>query len=228
METSKKQSKMNIFLKLKHWQLFGLLIGIPVIFQFVVMGTVITNSDLMKLLLSFLINPTRLADIILIIPTKMIATYSIVMILFIGLIFCWFYSLGTNLYKKLPKTTVMHLTKFKIFFIISVVCKLFTSVYMYFIFSEISVEGELNLKMFTIIASLYLFSIFCTLYCFYFIAKVLKIIEHQKDVVFNDYALEFFGVWIFPIGVWFIQPMVNKVFDYSLSDDNNLTHADII
>jgi hypothetical protein len=99
---------------------------------------------------------------------------------------------------------------------------------MYFIFSEISVEGELNLKMFTIIAPIYLFSIFCTLYCFYFIAKVLKIIEHQKDVVFNDYALEFFGVWIFPIGVWFIQPMVNKVFDYSLSDDNNLTHADII
>jgi hypothetical protein len=54
---------------------------------------------------------------------------------------------------------------------------------------------------------------FCIFYCFYFTAKVLKTVELQKPVTFNDYAGEFFLIWFFPIGIWFIQPRINRLFN---------------
>jgi len=53
-------------------------------------------------------------------------------------------------------------------------------------------------------------------YCLYFISKSLKAVELQRDVTFNDYAGEFFLIWFFPIGIWFIQPRINKLFDETL------------
>ena len=79
---------MNVFLRLKHWQLFGLLIGIPFIFQIVGMTTVIVSQD----------------------PTKMFTVFPLLMLLFMGVFFGWFYAMGVNLNKKLPDTVKMNLT----------------------------------------------------------------------------------------------------------------------
>ena len=208
---------MNIFLKLKHWQLFGLLIGFPVIFQFVAMRVVITNNNLVELLLGFLINPASLFDVFSIVPTKLVAVYSVMMVLFTVLISCWFYALGTNLCKRLPGEIKMNLTVFKLSLAVSVAHKLFISVYMYFLFAGISAGEELNPAVLPYFVPLYLISTFCTFYCFHFIAKALKTVELQKAVTFNGYALEFFGIWICPVGVWFIQPQINRLFNYPLN-----------
>lgn len=50
-------------------------------------------------------------------------------------------------------------------------------------------------------------------YAFYFVAKNLVMAEQKKKVVFNDFAESFFLAWLFPIGVWFIQPRVNRMFE---------------
>jgi hypothetical protein len=71
---------MTKFLTIKHWQLFVLLVGIPMIAEFVIMGAVLTNRDL------------RIAFTLL----------PVLMILSLGLFYGWFYSLGTNLFKRLP------------------------------------------------------------------------------------------------------------------------------
>lgn len=190
---------MTKFLTLKHWQLFGLLVGVPMIFQFVIMGSVIASRN----------------------PTIMFAVFPVMMILFIGIFFGWFYALGTNLHKKLPETVTMNLTKFKIFLFIPVVYMLILSVFMFGMFSIISTGAEPNPTFLVLIVPLHLFSMFCIFYCLYFIAKALKAVELQKPVKFSDYVGEFFLIWYFPVGIWIIQPRVNKLFDTTIMDNNN-------
>jgi hypothetical protein len=54
---------------------------------------------------------------------------------------------------------------------------------------------------------------FFIFYSLYFIAKELKSVELQKPVTFSDFAGEFFLLWFFPIGIWIIQPRINKIFE---------------
>jgi hypothetical protein len=190
---------MTKLLTLKHWQLFGLLMGLPLIFQVVTMGSIITSQN----------------------PTMFLVAFPIMMIFFIGLFFGWFYALGTNLHKKLPATATMNLTRFKIFLFIPVVYILFISVFMFGMFSNISSGGQPNPAIFAVIVPLHLFSMFCIFYCLYFNAKALKTVEWQKPVTFSDFAGEFFLIWFFPIGIWIIQPRINKLFDTTVGADNN-------
>ncbi len=190
---------MTKLLTIKHWQLFGLLMGLPMLFQFITIGSMFSSND----------------------PTAMFSFFPIMMILFVGLFFGWFYALGTNLHKKLPETATMNLMKFKIFLFIPVVYMLLLSVFMFGMFSNISTGGQLNPAIFALIVPLHLFSMFCIFYCLYFNAKALKTVEWQKPVTFSDFAGEFFLIWFFPIGVWIIQPRINKLFDSTIDNDNN-------
>jgi hypothetical protein len=173
--------------------------GLPVVFQFISFGSVIASGD----------------------PRTMFKFSSILMILFMGLFFCWFYSLGTNLHKKLPGNVTMNLKKFKIFLLIPTVYMLLISFYMSSMFSDISTGMEPNLAIFGIIFPLHLFSMFCIFYCLYFIAKELKTVEWQKPVTFSDFAGEFFLIWLFPFGIWIIQPRINKLFSTSNDSESS-------
>jgi hypothetical protein len=51
------------------------------------------------------------------------------------------------------------------------------------------------------------------LYSFYFVAKTFKTVELQREVAFSDFVGEFFLLLLFPIGVWIIQPKINKMID---------------
>lgn len=190
---------MTKLLTLKHWQLFGLLMGLPMVFQFITIGSMFSSND----------------------PTAMFYFFPIMMILFVGLFFGWFYALGTNLHKKLPTTATMNLTRFKIFLFIPVAYLLFLSVFIFGMFSNISSGGQPNPAIFAVIVPLHLFSMFCIFYCLYFNAKAIKTVEWQRPVTFSDFAGEFFLIWFFPIGIWIIQPRLNKLFDPTVEAENN-------
>ncbi|MGB3344324.1 MAG: hypothetical protein WBA61_10455 [Aequorivita sp.] len=53
---------------------------------------------------------------------------------------------------------------------------------------------------------LYLISIFL-------IAKIFKIAKMGHAVTWADSILEFILLWFYPIGIWIIQPRVNKMMD---------------
>ena len=38
-------------------------------------------------------------------------------------------------------------------------------------------------------------------------------VELQREVSFSDFAGEFFMIWFFPIGIWIVQPKVNKMIE---------------
>jgi len=75
------------------------------------------------------------------------------------------------------------------------------------------------LGAFAVIIPLHLFSMFCIFYCLYFVAKTIKTVELQREVTFSDFIGEFFLVWFHLIGVWILQPRINK---FVQNNDENL------
>jgi len=53
---------------------------------------------------------------------------------------------------------------------------------------------------------------FCLFYDLYFVPKSLVTVESGKQATFYDYAGPFFLKWFFPIGIWFIQPRINRLY----------------
>ena len=145
------------------------------------------------------------------------------MILSMGVFFGWFYAIGSNLHKKLPDTVNMNLTKFKIFLFIPVLYISILCILLFGLFSGLAGGGQLEyVGLFALIFPVHLFSIFCIFYCLYFNAKALKAVELKRPVTFNDFAGEFFLLWFFPIGVWIIQPRLNKLFEENAESSINL------
>ena len=191
---------MNTFLRLKHWQLFSLLIGVPIVMQAIVVSSVFAGKE----------------------PSSMLIVFPLMMIVVIGLFCGWFYSLGTSLHKKLPSSVTMNLKQFKIFLAIPVLYMLLLSLFMLSAVDAPDSLGTSTLEFAGIIVPLHLFSMFCIFYCLHFIAKALKATEWQRPVTFSDFAGEFFLIWFYPIGVWIIQPRINKLFAENLPDDADL------
>ncbi len=63
-----------------------------------------------------------------------------------------------------------------------------------------------------VILPLHLACMACLFYLLYFVSKSLVLGESGKLVSFYEYAGPFFLLWFFPIGVWFIQPKVNRLY----------------
>jgi hypothetical protein len=191
------------FLKAQHWQLFLLTFGIGMFFQFIFIGSMVAN-----------ISTRQNAD-----PQDFfnyMKFFPIIMLLFVSVFFGWFWSVVTGLQTNLPDEIKMKLIRFKIFFFIPIIYMLFISVYMGIVFSGLmSGTGEVNAAtiggLVALIVPLHLFSMFCMFHTLYYVAKTLKMAEIQRTVSFSDFAGEFFLIWFFPIGIWIIQPRINKL-----------------
>ena len=196
---------IDTFLKAKHWQLFLLTFGIPLIFQFVMMGTVFSEFA----------NQTSPDPLIMFNYMKI---FPVIMILFMAVFFGWFWSVAIGLQKKVPENVKMKVQKFKIFFFIPLVYLLaFTISFGVSMNGLLVSDSEPNFGLigglFAIILPLHLFSMFCIFYSLYFVAKTIKTVEFQREVRFSDFAGEFFMIWFFPIGIWIVQPKINKMIE---------------
>lgn len=198
---------INRFLKAKHWQLFLLLFGIPFLFQFALFSSMFVNS---------IENPEPDPIVIF----KPFSYFPIVMILFCGVFFGWFWSMSVGLQRKIPKNIKMKVKRFKIFFCIPLLYILLISVFVGSFVGNAANMQEQDIigiaPFFALIVPLHLFSMFCMFYMLYFTAKTIKTVELQRELRFSDFAGEFFLLWFYFIGIWIIQPKVNKM----VADDN--------
>lgn len=193
------------FLKAKHWQLFLLTFGIPMVFQFIMMGSMLSNFGTEA-------NPN---------PTMMfnyMKFFPIMMIVFMGFFFGWFWSVAIGLQSKIPENVKMKVKKFKIFFFIPMAYMLFIMLFMLISMNGLMTgrtepSGGLIGSLVAIIIPLHLFSMFCTFYSLYFVAKTFKTVELQREVSFSDFAGDFFMIWFYPIGIWIVQPKINKMIE---------------
>jgi len=192
------------FLNAKHWQLFLLIVGIPMIFQFIMMGTMFANIGGNN-------NPN---------PDFMfnyVHFFPIMMLLFMGVFFGWFWSVAIGLQRVIPDKIKLKVNRFKIFLLIPIVYMIF---FLGFFMTSFTSGGP-NPGIFAVILPIHLFSMFCIFYSLYFVAKTFKTAELQRKVTFSDFAGEFFMIWFYPIGIWIVQPKINKMIKEKAHTANN-------
>ncbi|GLB52465.1 hypothetical protein NBRC110019_15050 [Neptunitalea chrysea] len=180
------------FLKAKHWQLFLLTFGIPFILQITTIVSLFRN-------LVYDSNDDTIYELFF--PIFMVIT-----VMYAASLFGWYYSVAVGLQTKVPAVT-MKIKKFKLFFFTPLVYFLIIITYISLISTA---DDAMHAVFILIIFPLHFFSLFCMFYTIYFVAKTIKTVELQREVRFSDFAGEFFMVWFFPIGVWILQPKINK------------------
>ncbi|MHB9142223.1 MAG: hypothetical protein ACYC25_10135 [Paludibacter sp.] len=183
------------FLKAKHWQIFIVTFGLAFLLQLILIPMSIENN-----------------------PSAVIKYMPIIMIVYIAGFLGWLWSVAIGLQVKVPANVKMRVLKFNILLFIPLI-------YLPILFGFIELlpfgEGEIgqNLNvtikviLFAGIFILHILSMFGIFYSLYFVAKTFKTVELQREVSFSDFAGEFFLIWFFPIGIWVIQPKINKMIE---------------
>jgi hypothetical protein len=184
------------YLKAKHWQIFLAILVLPFTLHMIFMPLTLSEDD----------------------PTLAMKIMPIISVVFMAGFFGWFWSIAVGLQSRIPKEIRMNAKRFKAFLFIPVIYIFLTfTVLDSMIFEPIEngaePEGHVIGWMMAIIVPLHIFSMYCIFYSLYFVAKTFKTVELQREVSFSDFAGEFFMIWFFPIGVWVIQPKLNKMIE---------------
>lgn len=199
----------KIFLKAKHWQLFLPMIGIPLLSQIYMYANI-------QLIESAPVTVESSEGFTQVLDEKFIQFdwYPVILLLFSLLFFGWLWAMGIGLQKWVPLEVNMKTARFKVFFFIPLVYILFIIISMTGIFTG---NGNVFFKNLAIIVAvivpLHLFSMFCIFYTIYFAAKTLKTVELKRKVGFGDFIGEFFLLWFNFIGIWIVQPKVNRLYE---------------
>lgn len=127
----------------------------------------------------------------------------------------YFWSIGVNLHKRITKPAFI-LDK-KVFSVIMffLVSFLILSIYLFqSIYNEFNGYSSSYIPS-SLIDVLYLLKFLvypCIFFVLVFVAKALVTIEKGMSVSFKQYVLTLLLLFLLPIGIWFIQPRVNKIF----------------
>lgn len=123
----------------------------------------------------------------------------------------WFYAIGNSLHRKRYYNSFL----LKIFNIAVYVSSFFTIMrFAVLPYIEYWDYGFNNLHLFMVTV--------CSLYCSYFAALMLRAVETNGDFSLKEFGV-FLGFLFYPVGVWWLQPRVNKIFDNDVNPfDTNL------
>lgn len=174
-------------LYLKHWQLFVLIVGIPVIIR-ILSTTALKNQ-----------------------PRVINSLFPFVLFFMMGIYFGWSYYTGTSLSKKIPDSAKMSVRRFKIMQLFPIIYIPIFGITTYLLVN-FSSEGKPNQGIIAILGLLLWVTLFACLYCIYYNSKSIKAVELQRAVTIKDYFAEFLLILFFPIGLWVIQPRLNAIF----------------
>jgi hypothetical protein len=174
------------FLRAKHWQLFLLLFGIG----FVGSGAAT----------AFELATARSPEDFL----KVGAPFMVVMALFTFCVLTWLWSMGSFLSSIVPPSLKLKMRFFRF-------ALLYPAAYI-FVFVALFQNISTNPVFLALVFPLHFFAMFCMFYDLYFVSKSLVLAETSKPASFYDYAGPFFLFWFFPIGIWIVQPRVNRLY----------------
>ena len=173
---------VRFFVSAKHWQIFLLLFGIGYV----------GGSAAMLLPLITARSPQEFLKISL--------SFMFVMALFMLCFLAWLWSMGSFLNSIGKPTSRLRLGFFRF-------ALLYPAAYIFVFFALFNTTKS---ALPALIFPLHLFAMYCLFYALYFVSKSLALAESAKPVYFYDYAGTLLLLWFFLIGVWFIQPRINR------------------
>lgn len=178
---------MKIFLEWKAWQIFLLIVIFPFATQSLIMKAFINSADVA--------------------PGLLVNVMPLIMLIFIGIYLLWFWSLGTELNKIVPEGIRLKASRFK--FGIKFCAIYIVAFQMFFIATA---NGNSFGVLMSIILILHIVAIYFMFYSIYFISKNLVAFENHENDKSASSKGTFFLMWFFPLGIWFVQPRINKMY----------------
>jgi hypothetical protein len=172
---------MKTIVKARHWQIFGLLIGIGCIQQLLDTLVIIGNLD------------------------KVIS--DVFYILFLATNIGWVLTTGISLNTRLE---CPNKTGLRIFIGTGLLLIIIPSIFRLSV-TEDGVLDTVNSN--TVFFGVFAYVISSLLFICGFTAKTLKRLETKNHIDINDYFSDIFLILFWPIGIWFIQPRVNRQFE---------------
>lgn len=186
----------SIFTKAKAWQLFLLLFAIPMVIQFSVM------SYFMPDFTSAEGNQNQAREAF----ERLTNVFGVLTFVFALLLVGWLYFSGIAANRRLKESTRKRTYMFRFSAIYPIIY-----VVLYFVVFIRSFTGDPSIGMVPIIIPLHFLAMICMVYLLYFASKNLSMSLKEKGITSGGTAGFFFGFWFYPIGVWFIQPKVNRL-----------------
>ena len=132
----------------------------------------------------------------------------ILTVIFVGVFVYWIYSLGTHL-ARLPPNQNFSLSLFKSALVFSTLYRV--SIEALSLWHSVSYHSRLDLESNLWIIPLHLLATVTALYCFYTNARLLVSAERKQLSDFKEVWPTFGLILAFPIGIWFIQPRLQKL-----------------
>lgn len=174
-------------LKAKHWQLF-ILLSLPLIYCFFVIKNA---NDFLKV------------DLVI---ATLLYISSILFLL-------WQWSIGMVFYKNLPKHLPFSKKRFQFFLGYALIYSaLFTLLLLLFLyqtrFEDYIFVAIYSIQIIIIPPLLFLISI---LYIIYKNAWIIQSIRLKRSATFTETIGIFISFCIFPLGIWFLQTIINKI-----------------
>lgn len=178
---------MKFLLKMKHWQLFGLTWGVPILLNIIT----ITN------------------------PILMFKAFPVLMVFFAMGTFGWIWAISTYLNSKLPEGVKLNARRFQFLFGIPVIYLIGIVTWTGITFTGgLKDQENMNPNVIAgVIVPLHLFSMVIIIWAIRFAAKTLRSVELGRMAKFGDYAGEFFLIWFSIVGYWVLQPRLNKLIE---------------
>jgi nitrate reductase gamma subunit len=122
----------------------------------------------------------------------------------------WIYAIGVYGQERIVELGLNPMNV-KLFKINLLVVGVFFLIRFFLFNSEPTTSETIELKDITLILG-GLYSFFAVLQIIIFACKTIAKIELRKEVSFGDYFTNFLLIFFFPIGIWILQPKVNKFF----------------
>lgn len=195
----------DFFLRAKHWQIFALSVGGPLIAT-----TIVT---MMMLVFSSALDG-RFPSPYLAITFLTIFTLST--LLSVCTQFGWLWSITTGLDHLIPVEFKLNILRFKIAFWVPLVY-IFLILTTLVLFATLVPLGTVFFSPTILLFILppHIIAMLCIFYCLFVSAKTIKTADTKKERRFRDFTREFALLWLFPIGVWLIQPTINELYERS-------------
>jgi hypothetical protein len=137
-------------------------------------------------------------------PSTVSLPYAVVSASLVCVYLAWLWSMGSFLHSILPSQ--LRIKTF--FFRFTLIYSALYAIAFFAFFDHLGSAGS-----FGIIFLPHLMAMFCMLHNQYFVSNSLVVAETGKPTTsFFDYAGPFFLLWFFPVGIWFIQPRINRLY----------------
>ena len=181
---------MKLLRKLKHWQIFLLVVGVPIVVQLIQNiiflssgpGDEATSSNGLGLLL--------------ILP--LLAYYG------------WIGSVGTA-FSQRNTSASMPDGRFKASLWTSCVCSIILLVYFWAYPQYLRATDNEEAIPIMLIGLLLFVALFTLFYCLSFMARAVVQLERSGRVSSPEFYSEFVMAVVFPIGIWLLQPRINRL-----------------